>query len=551
MPPSTPDKDFVAQCLKDTGYLCRNLLGWNYDMRKDPASGKQVKANIGTGGVRDNGPHRMMTDFLDDPATHHKVMLAPRESYKSTILQGFVTRQILKDPNVRILYGMRTDDQVFKKARAIKRSLESEEIVSLFGDQKSDFWQDLEFTVAGRTKVNLQEPTFSTFSLKSPPTGGHFDYIIFDDPVDDRDYINNDSAEKAESMIQMCDPLLTTAGYLILVGTRYHDQDVYGVRSNNEEWSFFSLDSGVTIERTDKGFELAGQPRFGHHDKEYLYGKLRRMGYNKFLSQYMNVVPQGLHQPFRREDFQAIRWDEDMRGLSGYILTDTAVSEDDKACYSVIAYIGFDARNVAYVLDLRVGRWPPVEFVQTLFEVYQTWQQRCNHIGEVFEEIGLNTVFMAPIHEEARRRKVRLNIIKLKRGIKNRKVERIQRLEARFNDRTVYIVDTVPKLFRDIGGNRVLWDPKGYIDPATGASLPGGELVEQFVRFPVHQYRDIPDALADMDAFDGNTGARLLFYRKAPRIDYEGVQERRVRTSRQNLWNDSGGDWWDKVIGNI
>ena len=58
---ATPEMMFVQRALNDTGFFCRHVLGWNYDL--DEETGKVN--NPGTGGVRAEGPHLEMTNFLD------------------------------------------------------------------------------------------------------------------------------------------------------------------------------------------------------------------------------------------------------------------------------------------------------------------------------------------------------------------------------------------------------------------------------------------------------------------------------------------------------
>lgn len=81
------------------------------------------------------------------------------------------------------------------------------------------------------------------------------------------------------------------------------------------------------------------------------------------------------------------------------------------------------------------------------------------------------------------------------------KDQRIQALSGRFEQMRFVVLDTVPKTFNDGNMWRTLWDPDGH-HREDGAKEPSGELVDQFLRFPVGKYKDIPDALADLDVTD-------------------------------------------------
>ena len=106
---------FRQWVLSDTGVLCRELLGMNYD---EDEGGRHV--NVGKGGIVDHGKTQEIISLLDDRSKQFKLVKAPRESRKSSILQGFVVRQILLNPNTRICYIGRTDDITRGKALAIR-----------------------------------------------------------------------------------------------------------------------------------------------------------------------------------------------------------------------------------------------------------------------------------------------------------------------------------------------------------------------------------------------------------------------------------------------
>lgn len=86
-----------------------------------------------------------------------------------------------------------------------------------------------------------------------------------------------------------------------------------------------------------------------------------------------------------------------------------------------------------------------------------------------------------------------------------------------------YVMDSVPTLYHDLGKQKTLWDPEGF-KTEDGSFLPEGELVMEFIRFPVYGKNDIPDALADIDAMDRN-GSRLCHGSSL-------VQARRTRSRR-------------------
>lgn len=102
-PAGTPERTwFIRQMLTDTGFFCRNVLGMHTD-RDDKGN---ATSDIGKGGVRDWGPHQEFIQFIDDDSIKESVILAPRFSYKSSMVQGFILRKILAHPNIAILLYM-------------------------------------------------------------------------------------------------------------------------------------------------------------------------------------------------------------------------------------------------------------------------------------------------------------------------------------------------------------------------------------------------------------------------------------------------------------
>ena len=556
-------REHIRRILTDTGYCCRNLLGWNYDEYGG------ARKNVGTGGVRNSGSHQRIVDMVDRQTTRFKLLEAPRASYKSTIAQGRVIRHILSDPNCRIYYVSKTDKIALEKATAIRRALESEAVTELFGPQRGEPWETTRFTVRGRTNVALQTPTFSTFSFETMPTGGRADLIIVDDPIDQESCTTPEMVEKSKDQFGMLQPFIADGGTLIVIGTRYSADDLF---NDLEQMPLFAeplgesivLGAGVHVVKDEKTGTLTIEEdetglTFPHMTldflKEKFAGMVRGGKYVQFSCQYLNVVPSASGSTFHRWMFQPIAWGRDMAQLSGYVLTDTAVSMLDSGCYSVIAYLGMDAVDNLYLLDLRVGHWDPRTFVETFFEVLETWQPKVNHIGEVWEDIALATSFEFAIQDKSKNKKLRLNPIRIKRANADRKSMRILRMHAPMYDRKFHVVNTVPRVFDDLDGKRMLWDPDGFVDARQqGVKQPGGELVDEFVRFQASGVKnDIADALAMALEFekDGSRMRRYCQYRPRRTPPPESLTQQRVDAYRAVHYPQSQGQgqsWWENTI---
>lgn len=552
--------EYVRRCLNDTGFVCRNLCGWNYD---DDGTGRRTAE--GTGGVRDSGAHKEIVDMLDDEASKYKLLEAPRGSYKSTITQGYITRQILRNPNVRILYGMKTDAKAREKAMAIRSTLEDSKIAQLFGEQKGERWEQDRFTVATRTQKNLQEPTLSTFSLESLPTGGHYDFIIVDDLIDHENCKTPESLENARKVVKLIQPLLVVGGTLVFIGTRYDANDIYATLERN---SLFHPPLGITrifgagvrvVSDPEEGlllYEEKGGLTFPHLTLDVLRQRLKGMSdgndFFEFSCQYLNVVPSSINSPFLRENFKAINWESAFAGYTGYLLTDTATSLKEEGCMSVIAYVLLDAVDNVYVADLRCGHWRPPEFVSHFFDVLEKWHDRVNHAGEVWEDISLVEVFETALRIDSRDRKIRRRTIKLPRAGADSKHRRILRLEPVFRRGGFYVLNTVPEYYTALDGEQLLFHPRHYRDARGGAPQPDGELVRQFVEYRPKSKCDIADTVAMILETDRKKGGdrycRFKNYlvgkaarEAASRLQYSAVLRSVPAESPVQK------DWWDTL----
>lgn len=551
-------KEHRRKILTDTGYCARHLLGWNYD--KDDLG---EKVNVGSGGVRADGAHLQMTRFVDDPTMQFGLLEAPRGSYKSTILQAFCIRQMLLNPNVRILYGMKTDTKAEEQASAIQRALMLPEVEELFGKQLERPGEAWRFTLATRTKTNIMEPTMRTMTLESMPTGGHYDFIILDDLIDAENVRTPEAMEKASSVRQLLFPLRDKGTKTIFVGTRYGDGDLYSEIEGIKQYKKLILKAGVRVVQGSKGeLDLEIGPEgltFPHlsmrHLKSALLDMQRKGNWYHFSCQYLNEVPVGVMTPFRREMFKVTSLSEDqLRPMSGYLLTDTATSMKEDGCYSVCAYVAVDEVENYYLLDLRVGHWRPAEFVNAYFSVLQNWQKRVNHIGEVWESISLTSVFKTLLEVDARHSRTKSRILEVPRSGSDvlQKTARILRLETMLRTGHFFVVaENIPVRFTDLESEKELFNPEGYVDKKTGVPLPSGELVDEFLRLNAKgQKKDIADALALMMEHDRHTDRRICVFRKPPASLYANQMDLTDRglTGHNQERPGSAESWWDRTL---
>lgn len=128
--------------------------------------------------------------------------LAPRGFGKSTVgdVDYCITR-ILRDPNIRIMIGSKTQTQAEAFLKEVRTHFEqNEDLIRIFGDwktSKDNVWNDREFTVNKRSIIK-KEATLTALGASGAVISKHFDVIIGDDLVG----LENARTEKQRSNLK-------------------------------------------------------------------------------------------------------------------------------------------------------------------------------------------------------------------------------------------------------------------------------------------------------------------------------------------------------------
>ena len=158
--------------------------------------------------------------------------LAPRGFGKSTVgdVDYCITR-ILRDPNIRIMIGSKTQTQAEAFLKEVRTHFEqNEDLIRIFGDwkiSKDNVWNDREFTVNKRSIIK-KEATLTALGASGAVISKHFDVIIGYDLVG----LENARTEKQRSNLKewfysSLFPTLEPDGEIHILGTRYNPLDLY------------------------------------------------------------------------------------------------------------------------------------------------------------------------------------------------------------------------------------------------------------------------------------------------------------------------------------
>lgn len=178
--------------------------------------------------------HGPMAAMLQDDS-RRKLICVPRGCLKSSLAcVAYPIWLLVNNPNLRILIDSELWTNSATFIREIKLHLENPELTELFGVFKGSTWNQDELIIQQRTK-KLKEASITAGGVGTTKVGQHYDVIIHDD-MNSPD--NTNSPENAEKVIRHFKynvSILEPTGTMVVIGTRYAENDCIGWILENEE----------------------------------------------------------------------------------------------------------------------------------------------------------------------------------------------------------------------------------------------------------------------------------------------------------------------------
>lgn len=424
--------------------------------------------------------HGPLCGFADSHPARFKMMLMPRDHFKSSVITiaGGLQR-VVKDAESRQLIANESATNSERFLRAIRQHAEGNKIFrALYSevipkDTRRVRWNDseLDFVRAG----HYPEPTIDSIGMTGASTSRHYTHITVDDPI-------SEEAVKSEKVMQ--DTITRMSGFTALlvkpntdsiwvVGTRWALWDCY-------QWMLekFGPQLGKHFRSVMEDGELIFPELISH---EVLALKREILGEYRFSCLYMNNPRNVEVQDLNVDDLRFYRWVDDgdavelldaKGSITGKvrldqmdILTtvDLAPSETASSDRNALCTVGITPYNDVIVLDMFAKRCTPLEVIEHLFWLKQRFHPRVFGI----EDVAYQKSFKYFLRQEANRRGEYFNIKPLKSTTKkNEKVIRIRGLQP------------------------VMATSHLYIDPTMSL------LRQEMAEFPLGQHDDTIDALS-------------------------------------------------------
>jgi phage terminase large subunit-like protein len=451
--------------LRDLYFFCKHILGYS-DM---------------------SDMHRELCDFTSAVRPSGKyftrnLILEPRGSFKSSVVTiGYALWRVIKQPNLRVLI----DSEEYGKSKAFLRELRGHvehndlfrELYGHLDERKySDVWTDSGFNLSKRTK-RTKETNFSCAGIDVTKVGMHYDLIICDDLVSEKNITTPEQIEKVIRHYKLLLSLIDPGCELVVIGTRWHFGDLYGYLLERDR---VRVDRGKRA-RWRKLIRPARYPDgrllFPERlDNSFLRAQKAEQGSYIFSCQYLNDPAGAEDAAFKKEWFQWFTSLPEGVPLKCAITVDPSVGQRDNSDYTAIVAVAVDPLNNWYVLRVDRGRWNPTQIFDRLVRMRRWVQQKYNLKAKVAMEVVAFQKVLAFYGKDLMRR---------------REIERFSIMELK-TDTTISKEMRIRGIVPHIENGKVYFRGKSQRKCSEGIKI----LVNEMLQFPVGSSKDCIDALA-------------------------------------------------------
>ena len=168
----------------------------------------------------------------------NRLILYPRGTQKSSLGIFDVIQWVLLDPKIRVLVLSAADDLAAAIVDEIRGyftiKIPQPTLMNMFFPEHCLLEKDLpetgQFSTPAWTKLQIQrrEPTIMSRGLTAAVSGFHFEVFHGDDTVETRNSTSEEQCLTVRKKYGLTRNTLRKFGYTTLLGTRYHESDLYG-----------------------------------------------------------------------------------------------------------------------------------------------------------------------------------------------------------------------------------------------------------------------------------------------------------------------------------
>lgn len=385
---------------------------------------------------------------------------APRGHAKSTaVTMGYGLATLLFRERRFMLLVSDTEDQAKMFLGNIKNALQdNEQLIELFGVAKDPVKDQVKFVKDSETDIIVETEGGHTFRIIAKGAqqklrglnwnGMRPDIILCDDIENDEAVVNPETRKKFKRWFNAALlPCRSPKGIIRVVGTILHaDSLLEGFMPNPKKKDTITTDlkqyskAKVGVWRSvkyrahdDNWKELLWPTRFQIQDYKDLYAQAKKDGTQDSYSQeYLNIPIDESTSYFRRSDFLQIRDDDFKKAVRYYIAVDLAISETQRADYSVFVIAAVDEDKRIQIRNVIRDRLDGREIVDTLMYLQRQYEPEVVGI----EEMQVSKSIGPFLREEMVKQNCYLNLWPLKTGGKD-KIMRARSVQARMRAQSI------------------------------------------------------------------------------------------------------------------
>jgi len=278
--------------------------------------------------------------------------------------------RLLKNPNERILIYSDASTKAQGFLTSIKSHLEGTVEKSYFSalfdwasDGRQTKWNESQIIIKERN-TSFPEPSVDTGGIETSKVGMHYDLIIFDDIVSDKNITTKEQMDKVADCYKKALSLLKPGGEVILVGTRWDFGDLYGrLIAENEGNNDFGV---LVIDGEDD--KKYGQYCFSSIGltKEFLQEQKKSQGSHVYNSLYRNNPVDPETATFKSTNFSfygEIKKDD-------LYITATCDPAGEGEDFTAITVVGTDHEMNMYILDIVNKHLQPSEIINEIIRLH-------------------------------------------------------------------------------------------------------------------------------------------------------------------------------------
>jgi phage terminase large subunit-like protein len=342
------------------------------------------------------------------------LLLAPRDHGKSFLSIAYTVRRLCIDRNAKILWISASSGQAEKRVRMVKKYLSDQRIIDDWASDDLPPFKDAE-TKWVSTQIYIVrpdesvDPSVEATGCGGSITGGHVDCIIMDDLEDDRTVYSSSVREKTRDWLKgTVQPMLNRNGFMLVVGTRKHFDDVYSHMIKDPTFELYNDPAVIQMPESytfDMGLDRDGRDIIKNvivkgpsqvlwpqeRPIEYLLKEKQAVGGLLFAREFMNQV--------QSDDAAAFKWEwldrakeqgshlgfgeippvEQLQVVQGWdlaLITDAKKAEDQDGDFTVGTTWGKDQDGTRYLLSIcRFRGVSPNVLQRKIVEEYERFKQ--------------------------------------------------------------------------------------------------------------------------------------------------------------------------------